>query len=145
MVVFVRRLALIGSVALAGVTLAGCGTSTVTTSSFTGPARSVAQTISDFQNDGETHNDSKLCEQDLATAIVDKLASPGRTCATVISKQLNEVDTFDLSLVTVRVNDATSPPTATARVKDTRNGVSHMDTLTLVKEGSRWKISGLIG
>ena len=81
--------------------------------------------------------------------MVTRLRASGRDCASVISDQLNEVDNFDSSLdgasaITV---DATAKPlpTATARVKSTSANKIRIDTLKLVKEGTRWKISGLGG
>jgi hypothetical protein len=131
--------------ALAAVALAGCGTAgTVSTTGLSGPEKAIATTISNFQSDAETNAPSKVCENDLAPSVVQALSTGGHTCAGVISEQLKVVDSFDLALVahSIKVNG----DTATAEVEDTQSGkTTHIDTITLVKSGSTWKISKLGG
>lgn len=145
------RLSLLGPVTatvLAAGGLTACGTTTgVSTGNLSGDSRLVGQTISSLQSDAQSRNNQKICDNDLATALVTKLTAGGRRCASVISDQLNEVDSFDLSLdgasaITVKAT-AKPLPTATARVKSTSANKTRLNTLTLVKEGTRWKISGL--
>ncbi len=139
-----RRLRL-AAPALALVALAGCGTGgTVSTTGLTGPEQQIATTIANFQSDAETNAASKVCDNDLAASIVQALSTGGHTCADVISSQLKVVDSFDLALVahSIKVNG----DTATAEVEDTQSGkTTHIDTITLVKSGSTWKISRLGG
>jgi hypothetical protein len=134
----------LGLAATLGVT--ACGTTTSTSNNFTGDSHDVAQTISDLQTNAQNHDGAKICSDDLASTLVAKLNASGTPCATVIKNQLNEVDTFSLSVPTApAINTTTVPPTATARVKSTSAGKDHFDTVTLVKEGSSWKISGIGG
>ena len=112
------------------------------TSSFQGDAKSVAQTISDLQKDAQARDQSKVCKNDLASSVVARLAATGGSCASALSGQLKEIDNYDLSVASskaITVNGTT----ATARVKTTSAGKSRYDTITLVKEGNRWKVSGL--
>ncbi len=132
--------AMLGAGAILGLT--ACGTTT-TSNNFKGDSHGVAQTINDLQNDASSRNNSKICSNDLATTVVTRLSAASGGCAAVIKNQLNEVDTFTLSVKSVNVNSTASPPTATAVVKSTSAGKDRLDTLTLVKEGSRWKVSGL--
>jgi len=122
--------------------LSACGQATVGTGSLQGDAKSVAQTISDLQKDAQSRDQTKVCKNDLASTVVAKLAATSGSCPSALSGQLKEIDNFDLSLASgtaVQVNGAT----ATARVKSTSAGKTRYDTLTLVKEGNRWKVSGL--
>ena len=135
-------LPLAGALCAAALGLSACGQSTVNTSSLSGDAKSVAQTISDLQKDAQNRDQNKVCQNDLASSVVSKLAATGGSCPSALSGQLKEIDSFDLSLASgnaVQVNGNT----ATARVKTTSAGKTRYDTLTLVKEGNRWKVSGL--
>ncbi len=134
----------IAVVAVAAAALAGCGTGTVSTSGLSGPEKAIATTISNFQSDAETNDTSKLCDSDLAANVVRSLSTDGHTCTAVLADQLKIVDSFDLALVanTIKVTG----DTATAEVQDTESGkTTHLDTITLVKSGSVWKISRVGG
>ena len=124
--------------------LSGCGAAAVSTSGLSGPQKDIATAISNFQSDAETSDSSKLCTSDLAPSVVQSLSTAGHTCSAVISSQLKIVDAFALSLIanSIKVNGNT----ATAKVQDTQSGkTTHVDTITLVKSGSTWKISGIAG
>jgi hypothetical protein len=124
------------AIALA-VALGACG-ETVSTSNFKGESHSVAQTVSDFQSDATAGDQKKLCENDLAATLAARLRSAGG-CQAVLKKQLHEIDALSLTIESIAVNGAG----ATAHVKSTYSGKSRITTLALVKEGSRWKISGV--
>jgi hypothetical protein len=142
------RFSLLGPVTatvLAATGLTACGaTMGVSTGNLTGDSRLIAQTISNLQSDAQSRNNQKVCANDLASSVVAQLKAGGRDCASVISDQLNEVDNFDVSLDGANAI-AVSGTTATARVKSTSGSKTRRDTLKLVKEGARWKISGLGG
>jgi hypothetical protein len=59
-----------------------------------------------------------------------------------VKDQLDEVDNFDLTVESVQVHTGGTQPTASARVRSTRDGKTSFATLYLVKEGGRWKVSG---
>jgi ABC-type oligopeptide transport system substrate-binding subunit len=124
------------ALALAG-GLAACG-ETASTSNFKGESHNVAQTVSDFQSDSTAGNQKKLCQNDLASALTTRLQSTGG-CQAVLKEQLHEIDALNMTIESIAVNGTS----ATARVKSTYSGKSRITTLTLVKEGSRWKISGV--
>ncbi len=132
-------------VAVLAIALAGCGTTgSVSTSGLSGAQKDIASTISNFQSDAETNDTSKLCNNDLASSVAQSLSAGGHTCASVLASQLKVVDSYNLSLVdhdiTVKGN------AATAVVQDTASGkTTHEDTLTLVKQGSTWRVSGIGG
>lgn len=122
--------------------LSACGTTTVSTSQFSGEDRAVAQTISDLQKDAQNRDESKLCNNDLASTVVARLKATGGSCTSALTGQLKEIDNFDLSLSSASAIKVTGA-TATARVKTTSANKSRFDTLMLVKEGTRWKIAAL--
>jgi hypothetical protein len=128
--------------ATCGLGLSACGTTSVSTSQFSGENKAVAQTISDLQKDAQNRDQSKVCNNDLASAVVARLNATGGSCTSAINSQLKEVDNFDLSLASADAITVTGT-TATARVKTTTANKTRFDTLTLVKEGTRWKVAGL--
>jgi Putative lumazine-binding len=133
-----RTLALLCAPLLA-VGIAACG-NTVSTSAFTGESREVAQAISNLQSDATAGEEKKICANDLAGAVVTRLAGV-KGCEAAIKSQLAEVDSLEVSVQSIQVTGAT----ASARVKSIYSGKNLITTLTLVKEGSHWKISGTVG
>lgn len=125
------------SLALA-VAFGGCG-ETASTGSFKGESHNVAQTISDFQSDVTAREQKKLCQRDLAASVTAQLTRAGGSCQAAMKNQLLQIDATNLTIQSIAV----SGNRATARIKSTYSGKSRVSTLTLVKEGSRWKISDL--
>jgi hypothetical protein len=125
-----------GALALA-IGLAACG-ETASSSNFKGESHNVAQTVSNFQADATSADQKKLCENDLAATLTARL-SGGGGCQAVLKNQLHEIDALNMTIESIAVSGAG----ATAHVKSTYSGKSRITTLTLVKEGSRWKISGV--
>ena len=117
--------------------LAACG-ETASTSGFKGESHNVAQTVSNFQSDASSNDQKKLCENDLAASLTSSLHSPGG-CQAVLKEQLHEIDALSLTIESIAVNGTH----ATAHVKSTYSGKNRISTLTLVKEGPHWKISGV--
>jgi hypothetical protein len=117
-------------------TLGACG-ETVSTSSFKGESRHVAETVSDFQKNATASDEQKLCAKDLAKTLTKRLGAVGG-CQAVVKQQLGQVDALNLTVDSITVNGTS----AQARVKSTWAGKSRLSTLSLVREGSRWKISG---
>ncbi|HEX3509734.1 MAG TPA: hypothetical protein VHT27_01420 [Solirubrobacteraceae bacterium] len=119
--------------------LAACGTA-VSTSSFKGEQHAIAQEIADFQSHATSSEQGKICEGDLAAAVVRRLGGKSG-CEAAIKLQLNEVDSLEVSLQSVQIGAGGT--TATAHVKSTYKGKLKPGTLTLTKEGGKWKIAGL--
>ncbi|HEX4837264.1 MAG TPA: nuclear transport factor 2 family protein [Solirubrobacteraceae bacterium] len=113
-----------------------CG-ETASTSKFTGESHNVAQTVSDFQSDATAGNGKKLCQNDLAGTLTAHLQGAGG-CQAVLKNQLHEVDALNMTIESITVSGGA----AVAHVKSTWSGKNRITTLTLAKEGSRWKISG---
>jgi hypothetical protein len=120
--------------------LAACG-STVAANNFKGEAHNVAQTIANLQNDATTRDQKKVCQNDLASTVVARLNQSGGNCQQALKDQLKEIDNFDLTLEPNSI--VVKGATATARIKSTYSGKTHLGTLQLVKEGKSWKVSGV--
>lgn len=120
-----------------GASLAACG-ETASTSGFEGESHNVAQTVSNFQSDASANDQKKLCDNDLAATLTAKLHGAGE-CQAVLKEQLHEIDALGLTIESIAVKGTS----ATAHLKSTYSGKSRISTLTLVKEGSHWKISGV--
>ena len=136
-----RALALLGAPLLAA-SLLGCANK-VSTSGFSGEEREVAQTISNLQADTTAGDEQKICRNDLAGAVVARLnAAPGG-CRQAVKRQVSEVDSLNMTVQSVQVNGTGAQRTASARVKSVYEGKTRPRTVSLVKEGGKWKISGV--
>lgn len=134
-----RSLALVCAPLLA-VGLGACA-STTSTSGFKGEQRAVAQTVANLQSNATALEAKKICGEDLASVRVAQLDKAAGGCKQAIETQLKEIDSFETTVESVAINGRA----ATARVKSVLSGKKAIQTLTLVKEGSYWKISGLLG
>jgi hypothetical protein len=117
--------------------LAACGTTT-STSGFHGTQHEVAQTVADLQSDVTSSDRKKVCERDLAAPVVTKLGGV-KACEAAIKNRIAEIDNTELKVESVKVAGAT----ATAQVKSVYGGDKRVRTVTLAKEGSRWKITAI--
>jgi hypothetical protein len=131
----------IGSLACATLLALGasaCATA-VSTSGFNGEAKQVAQTIKNLQSDVTAGEQKKVCQNDLAASVVKRLSSASGGCQQAIKDQLTEIASFEVTIDSIKV----SGTTATAQVKSKYSGKMRASTLTLVKEGDKWKISAV--
>lgn len=125
--------------ALSALVLAACA-KTVSTSAFKGEQHEVAQTVANFQTAATDTDEKKICTEVLAAAVVARLGGTKR-CEAAIKSQLTEVDSLEASVESVALG--AGGKTATAQVKSVREGKKVTSTLALVKEGGKWKISGV--
>ena len=119
--------------------LVACG-STVSTAGFKGEQHTIAQTISNLQSDATAADQKKICTSDLASAVVSRLGGL-KGCEAAIKRQLVEIDSLEVSVQSITLGAGGA--SATARVKSIYGGKSAFRTVTLVKEGGKWKVSGL--
>jgi monoamine oxidase len=134
-----RRVATLLCMAPLALGVAACG-STVSTSSFKGEEHAVAQTISNLQADATANEQGKICSNDLAAPVVARLGGTKR-CETAIKAQLTEIDSLEVSVQSIKLGAGGT--TATAAVTSTYGGKKKRGTVTLVKEGGKWKVSAL--
>jgi hypothetical protein len=118
--------------------LGACG-STVSTSSFKGEQHAVAQAVSNLQSHATALEAKKICGEDLAAANVARLNAATGGCKRAIETQLKEIDSFETTVESIKI----SGDRATAQVKSIDSGKNAIATLTLVKEGGKWRISGV--
>jgi hypothetical protein len=127
--------------AIAALAVAGCtstGSSNDSSGKFTGDQRLVANTIEDFESAASKGDQDKICRDFLAKALVDQYAKQGGSCEHAVDGALKDTDSFDLTVESVTVNGQQ----ATARVKaDRGKEPDQQRTLTLVKQGTGWRIS----
>jgi Putative lumazine-binding len=122
---------------LSALALAACGTTT-STASFKGAEHEVAQTIANLQSDVTGTEAKKVCANDLAAAVVSKLGGRG-SCEKTVKDQLSEIDNTEMTVEKVTV----SGTTATASVKSNYGGKKRVVTVSLAKEGGKWKIASI--
>ena len=133
-----RRALALGCAAALALGLSACAKA-VSTSGLQGEAKAAAETIKNFQSDVTAGDEKKICKNDLARPLVTKLQKSGGSCEKAIKDQLTQVDSFEVTVEAMQVSGAT----ATAHVKSVYSGNSRKGTLTLAKEGAKWKISAL--
>ena len=127
---------------VAAVLLAGCTSSSTSnnddTGKFSGDQRLVANTVEDFESAASKGDQDKICRDLLAKALVQQYAQRGGTCEKAVDGALKDTDSFDLTVESVSINGQE----ATARVKaDRGKEPDQQRTLTLVKQGTGWRIS----
>jgi autotransporter adhesin len=134
--------AALAAVAACAALVAGCqptSSSKTDTSKFQGAQRQVAQAVDDFQNAASDGNDNVVCRDYLAKALADRLAAGGKGCPAVVHEAIRNADSLDMTVQSVQVNGGQ----ATARVKLETGKKDRTATLSLVREGGRWRIAGL--
>jgi hypothetical protein len=126
--------------AIAAVAVAGCTTTTSSNDSsgkFRGEQRLVANTVEDFESAASKGDQDQICRELLAKPLIATYASRGGTCEKAVDGALKDSDSFGLTVESVRI----AATTATARVKADRGKHDVLRDLTLVKEGTGWRIS----
>jgi hypothetical protein len=118
--------------------LSACGT-TSTTAPFKGTEHEAAQAVANLQSAASAGEGSKICSDDLAQRIVTSLGGK-KGCETAIKHQLAEVNNLEAKIESVKV--APGGKSATASVKSTYYGKNKLESVSLVKEGGSWKVSG---
>jgi hypothetical protein len=127
--------------AIAAVALAGCTTQSTTDDSsgkFQGEQRLVANTIEDFESAASKGDQDQICRELLAKPLIADYAEHGGTCEKAVDGALKDTDSFGLTVESVTIDGEK----ATARVKADRGKKDIIQTMTLVKEGAAWRISG---
>jgi hypothetical protein len=123
---------------LLALAVTACGSATVSTSSFKGEDKAVAQAVANLQSNATAGDEQKICAADLATPIVTRLGGT-KGCETAIKNQLTEVDSFEVTVESVQI----AGTKARANVRSIKSGKTWLATLTLVREGGKWKTSEL--
>lgn len=116
---------------------------TVSTSGFSGESKQVAQTIKNLQADVTAGEQKKICDNELASTLVTRLSSGKGGCQQAIKNQLAEVDSFEITVESIKLGGTSAARTASAPVKSIYSGKNRPATLSLVKESGKWKISAL--
>jgi hypothetical protein len=126
--------------AVAALAAAGCTTQTSSDDSsgkFRGDQRLVANTVEDFETAAAKGDQDQICRELLAKPLIAEYAKRGGTCEHAVDGALKDSDSFGLTVESVRIADGQ----ATARVKADRGKKDVFRNVTLVKEGTGWRIS----
>lgn len=123
----------------------GCGSSSndVSSASFSQPEqKAVSTAVKDFSDAAGKRDYSAICSDQLTAALVKQLdaVKRGDSCSDRLKVSLRDVDATKLAVRAVQVTGTD----AVATVQATGTGDPEpQQKLKLVKEGSRWKLSGL--
>jgi hypothetical protein len=129
-------LALLASLALAGCTTRS--TSDDSTGEFRGDQRLVANTVEDFESAASEGDQGKICRDLLARALVAQYAERGGSCERAVDGALKDTDSFEMTVERVTITGTQ----ASVRVKSDRGKKDLQQSLTLVRQGQGWRISG---
>ncbi len=123
-------------------TLSACGATTKdSATNFKGDQKAVAQAVEDLQSATRKGDESKICTDLLAPALVTKIKANDKDgCEPALKDALRDVDSWELQVKKVAISGTSATATVTSDVGKTDDRV---DTLTLVKVGKAWKISEL--
>ena len=125
--------------------LSGCAAATKDSAEdFKGEQKAVAQTVEDLQKAGTDGDEAKICDDLLAAPVVARLKAQKcakNDCASALADSLDDADSFEMTVKSVTINGRT----ATAVVKSEAGKKDRTDTLSLVKEGSIWKLESIGG
>jgi copper chaperone CopZ len=135
-------IALFATALAAAALAAGCAPQRASTSDkvsqFTGDRRAAAQAVEDLESAAHDSDEAKLCTQVLAKAFADRIAASGGNCANAVNAAIKDTDSIDMSVESVTVNG----DRATARVKFETGKKDRVGTVSLVREGGRWRVAG---
>lgn len=140
----IGRVATVAVALSVAVTASGCGRSEPDSSGrFKGEERLVANTIEDLQTAGKRGDATRICNELLAAEVVEEVEKAGdEKCPARVKDSLEDADAFELTVKSVTVKGRTATATVAS---DDGNEKDRLDTMTLAKEGQRWKISALGG
>lgn len=126
---------------LLAVVVGGCGAaSRDSAKDFKGDERAVASAVEGIESAARKQDADKVCKQLLSDSLLAALRKKGTNCPTGVKEAFKDADSLDLSVQDVTI----SGQTATAKVKSGATGSdSRTDTVSLVRDGSAWKISSL--
>jgi hypothetical protein len=127
---------------LAALALAGCGSSVASTN-FAGEQHEVAQGIANLQSDVNSQEQKKICDNDLASAVVARLSTSPGGCKQAIKEQLAEIDNAEVKVDSVQLGSGRAAGTATAHVRTIYAGKTRASTVSLRKEGGKWKLAAI--
>jgi hypothetical protein len=128
--------------ALAALALAGCG-STASTSGFSGEQHQVAQAIANLQSHVNGQEQQKICDNDLASEVVARLNASLGGCRRAIKEQLAEIDNSEVKVDSVQLGTGRAQGTATAKVRTIYSGRTRASTVSLRKQGGKWKLAAI--
>ncbi len=123
-------------VLLALLALTGCGAAASSAGDFEGEEARVAETVEDVQEAGTADEAQRVCDELLARALVQRFeAGGGGDCRQEVGTAFDDADEFELTVQDVTIQGTT------ARARVEAEGGNR--TLTLVREGGRWRVSEL--
>ena len=121
--------------------IAGCGASSTTDNAkdFKGEQKAVAQSLDDFSKAARDSDEKEICTSLLARSLVRRLDATRQRCVGAVSDQLDAAGDDKLDVKTIVISEGTATATVVSKV----DGDDKRQTITLVDEDGRWRLSGV--
>ena len=103
MILAVKHSAMPVLLTLLAAALSACATTATTSSSFKGEQHAAAQRIANLQSAATAGEAGKICKQLLSGALVARLNASAGGCQQAIKKQLEVIDSFEVTVQSVKL------------------------------------------
>jgi hypothetical protein len=124
---------------VAALALSACGTTSSSSSKFSGPAKDVADQIDKLAQAGRRGDAKTICDDILAKQLVAQVKTAGSDCESEMKDAIRDANDFDLNVRAVKVDGNN----ATAQVQQGDKG--RTATFTFIKEAGAWRATDLGG
>jgi hypothetical protein len=121
--------------------VAGCGSSTSSSTDFEGEEKAVADQVENIQSAGEARDAKQLCDEVLAKELRDAIAAAGSSCEVELDKAIRDADDFALEVQDVTI----AGDTATAKVRTGTGDQVQTRSFEFQREGTSWRATSLGG
>ena len=121
--------------------LAGCGAASTSDNAkdFKGDQKAVAQSIDDFSKAARDSDEKEICTSLLARDLVRRLDASAKRCTGAVSDQLDAAGDNKIDVKTIVVAGSNATATVVSKV----DGHDRRQTLRLVDENGRWRLTGV--
>ncbi|HEU4657215.1 MAG TPA: hypothetical protein VFR97_06800 [Capillimicrobium sp.] len=135
------RLLTVPAALAAAVLAAGCTSapSNDAAGDYQGTEKEIAEVVDDLSAAAVDGDSKEICDTIFAPELADRLTQDGSDCQDALDDQLSDVTDGDIDVTSIDVTG----DRATAQVVSPFAGDDRQQTLSFVRDGNAWRISGL--
>ena len=119
--------------------LSACGTTSSSSTKFTGDKKVIADAVAELQKAGERKDAGKICKEILAADLVAAIERDGSSCTKEVKAAIDDADDFSLKVQDVTINGTT----ADVKVKGKAGKKDRLATFQFRKENGKWRATSL--